>query len=70
MSFFCGHGPECDIFESDALFNKAIEVRNIFVLIVPNKCQSGTVKNTFLAYLFREKVLLTFGLQDSNFKYC
>ena len=27
LSFFCGHGPECDIFESDALFSKALEVK-------------------------------------------
>ena len=26
MAFFCGHHPECNVFESDALFNRAVEV--------------------------------------------
>jgi hypothetical protein len=30
MAFFCGHDPECDIFESDGLYSKAIEVSHYY----------------------------------------
>jgi hypothetical protein len=26
LSFFCGHHPECDLYDSDALFSRALEV--------------------------------------------